>query len=145
RELGIDTNEDYEITLSQLLSGARDYLVVDERMRDVLRAELGTTNPDPAAFKQFASATVTLSPAALRGLAIGPDEDASPRTSMPAMNVTADRPTQTSEPAAAPRKSTPTSQAPPVVVPSATPSSQPTITLRSVVAQVGERCRSCDE
>src|SRR5678810_1262254 len=58
RELGLETNEDYEITLTELLSGARDYLVVDEKMRDVLRAELASTNPDPSAFKQFAGSTV---------------------------------------------------------------------------------------
>ena len=32
RELGLDTNEDYEITLTELLSGARDYLIVDDRL-----------------------------------------------------------------------------------------------------------------
>ncbi|MGH7616693.1 MAG: hypothetical protein ACREPM_05640, partial [Gemmatimonadaceae bacterium] len=46
RELGLESNEDYEIALSELLSGARDYLIVDDRMRDTLRAELATTNPD---------------------------------------------------------------------------------------------------
>ena len=54
RELGLETNEDYEITLTELLSGARDYLIVDDRMRDVLKAELASTNPDPSKFKQFA-------------------------------------------------------------------------------------------
>lgn len=146
RELGIDTNEDYEITLSQLLSGARDYLVVDERMRDVLQAELSSNNPDPAAFKQFASATVSIAPSALRGLAIGPDEDVPPRTSMPAMNVTAERSIRTSTPPPSPRTgTTPPVPMPPIVAPSATPASQPTISLRTVVPQAGERCRSCDE
>ena len=56
RELGLETNEDYEITLTELLSGARDYMIVDDPMRDALRAELATTNPDPSAFKQFAAA-----------------------------------------------------------------------------------------
>jgi hypothetical protein len=144
RELGIDTNEDYEITLSQLLSGERDYLVVDERMRDVLRGELASNNPDPSAFKQFASATVSLSPTALRGLEIGPEEDAPPRTSMPTMNVTAERQVRSSGAPASPRTGT-TPAAPPVVVPSATPASQPTISMRTVVPQAGERCRSCDE
>src|SRR5678815_2668154 len=81
RELGLETNEDYEITLTELLSGARDYLVVDDRMRDVLRAELTSTNPDPSTFKQFAGSTVSLAPGALRSLEVGPDEDAPVRTS----------------------------------------------------------------
>src|SRR6185312_17211688 len=68
RELGIESNEDYEIALTELLSGARDYLIVDEHMRDALRAELASVNPDPTAFKQFAGRTVALSPAALRTL-----------------------------------------------------------------------------
>src|SRR5215510_8104013 len=82
RELGIETNEDYEIVLTELLSGARDYLVVDDGMRDALRTELASTNPDPSAFKKFASASITFSPTALRSLAIGPDEDL-PRSSLP--------------------------------------------------------------
>src|SRR4051794_38664379 len=74
RELGLDTNEDYEMTLTELLSGARDYLIVYDRMRDVLRTELAANNPDPSAFKQFASATVSIAPSALRALEIGPEE-----------------------------------------------------------------------
>jgi predicted RNA-binding Zn-ribbon protein involved in translation (DUF1610 family) len=66
RELALDTNEDYEITLMQLLSGARGYLIVDDRMRDALERELQSPNPDPGAFRQFADAQVALSPAALQ-------------------------------------------------------------------------------
>src|ERR1700757_5243121 len=78
RELGLETNEDYETTLSELLAGARDYLIVDDRMRDALRAELASVNPDPGAFKRFAGTTVALSPAALRSLEAGPDDDSTP-------------------------------------------------------------------
>src|SRR4051812_14300068 len=78
RELGLDTNEDYEITVSELLSGARDYLIVDERMRDALKAELKAVNPDPSAFKQFGPAMVALSPNALRSLDAGPDDPPTP-------------------------------------------------------------------
>src|SRR3569832_1240640 len=62
RELGLETNEDYEITLTELLSGARDYLIVDETMRDALKKELAAPNPDPSAFRQFSSAMIALSP-----------------------------------------------------------------------------------
>jgi hypothetical protein len=78
RELGIETNEDYEIALTELLSGARDYLVVDDHMADVLRAELASVNPDPAAFKQFAHTTVSLSPGGLLSLGAGPADELSP-------------------------------------------------------------------
>jgi hypothetical protein len=148
RELGLDTNEDYEITLTELLSGARDYLIVDDRMRDTLRTELAATNPDPSAFKQFASATVSIAPSALRALEIGPEEDGPSRASMPAMNVTAERSARPS----APERFTSTSRPAPTpaqvaasVTPTATPSSQPTITPRSIVPQVGQRCGSCSE
>ena len=92
RELGIDTNEDYEITLSQLLAGDRNYLIVDDRMHDVLKAEMASTNPDPSKFKQFASARVALSPAALRSLSVGPDEDVAAAASMPTMEIPVDVP-----------------------------------------------------
>ena len=72
RELALESNDDYEITLTELLSGARGYLIVDDQMRDALRAELESVNPDPTAFKQFASARVAISPAALRNLSIVP-------------------------------------------------------------------------
>ena len=148
RELGLDTNEDYEITLTELLSGERDYLIVDDRMRDALRQELAGTNPDPSAFKRFASATVSISPTALRALEIGPDEDAPPRTSMPSISATAERPIRNSTIGPAPTSrapSTPAQVAASAVVPSATPASQPSITQRPVVPQAGDRCRSCSE
>jgi hypothetical protein len=66
RELALDTNEDYELTLMHLLSGARGYLIVDDRMRDTLARELQSPNPDPGAFREFAEAQVALSPAALQ-------------------------------------------------------------------------------
>jgi len=78
RELGLETNDDYEITLTELLSGERGYLIVDEHMRDVLKRELATPNPDPSAFKQFDGSRVALSPAALRSLEAGPDDPTTP-------------------------------------------------------------------
>jgi hypothetical protein len=68
RELGLDTNQDYEIKLLELLSGARGYLVVEDRMRDTLTRELAAPNPDPGAFREFATTQVSLSPDAVRQL-----------------------------------------------------------------------------
>jgi len=83
RELGLETNDDYEFTLTELVSGSRDYLIVDDNLRDTLGAALAQVNPDPSAFKQFAQSTVALSPSALRSLDIGLDESANPARSTP--------------------------------------------------------------
>lgn len=125
RELGLESNEDYEITLTELLSGARDYLIVDDQMRDALRAELATTNPDPTAFKQYAAANVSLSPTALRGLEAGPSDAPTPQ-----------RPTLVPTPAVKP------------TAPSSTEAPRTTRTPtgpRVVVPQSGERCTACNE
>jgi hypothetical protein len=129
RELGLETNDDYEIALTELLSGARDYLIVDEAMRDALRAELASTNPDPTAFKQFAAASVALSPSALRGLEAGPGEGATPQ-----------RPTLVPTPSARP---TAPSQSGPGEVPR--PMVRTPAAPRAIVPQSGEHCASCNE
>jgi hypothetical protein len=66
RELGLESNQDYELALLQLLSGARDYLLVEDKMRDRLTRELASPNPDPGAFREFESEQVALSPEAVR-------------------------------------------------------------------------------
>ena len=151
RELGLETNEDYEITLTELLSGARDYLIVDESMRDRLRSELANKNPDPTAFKQFAMMTVALSPTALRSLDAGPDDPSTPPIAFDALPT----PAASSAPAA-PAPAAPTPE-PPSPRPAARPTSPqvPTPTRvspsrspigsRAVVANAGERCRYCNE
>src|SRR6478672_2631277 len=78
RELGLETNEDYEITLTELLAGSRDYLIVDDAIRSELKTQLASNNPDPSAFKQFGGSHVALSPAALRSLEAGPDDPTTP-------------------------------------------------------------------
>lgn len=159
RELGLETNEDYQITLTELLSGARDYLIVDDRMRDALRAQLAAVNPDPDAFKEFASASVALSPSALRSLESGPPDDAAaPRASTPvaatapsvvssaAAEATTDTPARPSmevpaRPSIAPvRQSTPGATA--AVRPGGT---APIPGMGTVTPAPGERCRSCNE
>jgi len=68
RELGLDTNQDYELTMLELLSGARGYLVVDDKMRDTLTAAHASAAPDPALIRDFASAHVALAPEPLQRL-----------------------------------------------------------------------------
>jgi hypothetical protein len=118
RELGLDTNDDYEITLTELVSGSRDYLIVDDQLRDMLGAALAEVNPDPSAFKQFAQAVVALSPSALRSLDIGLDESAAPPPASPTP----------AEPHAAPAPSAPRAAAPserPKQRPAAPPAAPP--------------------
>jgi predicted RNA-binding Zn-ribbon protein involved in translation (DUF1610 family) len=66
RELGIETNQDYEVAVTRLLSGERDYLQADPAMRDKLQAELASPHADPGGFREFAGAKVSLAPEALR-------------------------------------------------------------------------------
>ena len=66
RDLGLETNQDYEMAMLELLSGARGYLIVENRMREVLGASLKSSNPDPQLIREFASSRVSLSPEGLR-------------------------------------------------------------------------------
>ena len=65
QELGIDTNQDYELALTRLLSGERGYLVVDRDMRESLTRELESSNPDTSLFRAFNDRSVTVAPDAL--------------------------------------------------------------------------------
>jgi hypothetical protein len=65
RELALETNQEYEITLMELLSGARGYLDVDEQLRDELGKELKSPSPEPSRVREFADAHVAISSAAL--------------------------------------------------------------------------------
>src|SRR5512143_3094464 len=104
RELALESNEDYEITLTELLSGAGDYLIVEQAMRDALRTELASVDPDPSACKQFAGARVAISPAALRSLSVGPVDDSMPplTAATPIAPATVERPAQPAPPPRAP-------------------------------------------
>jgi hypothetical protein len=74
RELGLETNQDYEMAMLELLSGGRGYLTVDDRMREVLGASLKSPNPDPQLIREFASSRISLAPDAVRQV----DPDALP-------------------------------------------------------------------
>jgi hypothetical protein len=65
-ELGIETNQDYETALLQLLAGERGYLIGDASMQDAVKRELASPNPNTALFREFAAARVSLSPEAAR-------------------------------------------------------------------------------
>jgi hypothetical protein len=86
RELGLETNQEYELTLMRLLSGAGGYLDVDERLRDGLGAELQSRAPEPSRVRDFAEAQVSIRPAALA--ALGEDR---PATDAPAPKLSGAR------------------------------------------------------
>jgi hypothetical protein len=166
RELALESNEDYEITLTELLSGARDYMIVDDPMRDALRAELASVNPDPSAFKQFANSRVAISPTALRSLAVGPGDDpaTAPVAGAPAASAATERavkpppppPPPVAPPPAPPPPRASSASAPRTSRPSASFQSIPAtprtsnaavqgVGTRTVVPQADDRCRSCGE
>ncbi|HEX4934626.1 MAG TPA: hypothetical protein VFV33_15660, partial [Gemmatimonadaceae bacterium] len=68
RELGFDSNEEYELAVMQLLAGLRGYLAGDAELQKAMRTELASPNPDLTAFRVFATSSVSLAPDALRGL-----------------------------------------------------------------------------
>jgi hypothetical protein len=85
RDLGLETNQEYELILMELLTGARGYLDVDERLRDQLGKELTASSPEPGRVREFADAHVTVNPAALAALpdASGYKETAASPTARP--------------------------------------------------------------
>jgi hypothetical protein len=102
RELGIETNQDYEIAITRLLSGERDYLQADQEMRDKLQAELASPHMDTGAFREFANSKVSLAPEALRRIRAltVPADSASAATSTKATSGEAAQPTAPPAPAA---------------------------------------------
>lgn len=68
RELGLDSNDEYELALLRLLSGERGLISGDEEMQRALRGELESPNPDLSAFRAYATSTVSLVPEALRAM-----------------------------------------------------------------------------
>jgi hypothetical protein len=145
RELGLDTNQDYEMTLLELLSGARGYLVVDERMRDTLRKELASENPDPGVLREFAAAHVALASDAVRRLDTPEGRDGSRADTGPAA-VTArpGRPRTTSGSMTAAQQSEGSQATAPGPSPAPTPRRGASSQTRSVaVGPAGELCRFC--
>jgi hypothetical protein len=149
RELGIDTNQDYELVLLQLLSGARDYIVVDDRMREALARELASPNPDPGAFREFSSTQISLSSDAVRRVIDGEfgSNDAVPTPATagrPATAPVVQAPTGgTTRPISAAssggRRASGTASTPRPA--SATP---PAPKVTGILVQPGEPCRYCN-
>lgn len=137
RELGLETNQDYEMAMLELLSGARGYLIVDDRMRDVLAAEQSAREPDPAVIRDFASSHVALAPEPLRRL----EQEGRGSGEQPAMPIPppATRASGAAALPATPRASIPTPSAGlPVDGLSARRAARPV-----TIASTGESCAFC--
>ena len=67
-ELGLDSAEEYELTLMRLLAGSRGLLSGDPDMQAALQAELESPNPDLSVFRAWATASVAINPQAVRSL-----------------------------------------------------------------------------
>lgn len=72
RELGIETNQDYEVAISRLLSGEKGYLRGDLGMQEKLSANQNEKVPDTGAFRDYANSKVSLAPDALSALGLDP-------------------------------------------------------------------------
>jgi hypothetical protein len=70
RELGIETNQDYETAVARLLSGERGYVRTDPELQDKLRKELASVNPDPGIFRDAAGTRVSLEQSALAAVGV---------------------------------------------------------------------------
>jgi len=161
RELGLETNQDYEMALLELLSGARGYLIVEDRMKQALVGSLKSANPDPGLIREFAGARVALAPDALRQLdgdgqpaAAAPPADAATIATAPT-GTTIREATSAARPTAGLATTAPTAQvgaardtgAAPTRPTGTTASAPATVTRRPsrpiTVASPGEECPHC--
>ncbi len=93
RELGIETNQDYESAVSRILSGERGYLRGDLAMQEKLSANQKEKVPDTGAFRDYANSKVNLAPEALAAMGLDP----APKQSAPAADSVTEKPTVTAE------------------------------------------------
>ncbi len=70
RDLGIDTNQDYEAAVSRLLSGEKGYIRADQGMQERLKKEMASPHADLGAFRDYADARISLAPDALQKLGV---------------------------------------------------------------------------
>lgn len=159
RELGIETNQDYEIAMTRLLSGERDYLLTDPSMRDQLKAEIESRHMDPGAFREFAMAKVSLAPEALRRIraltasgegAGAPTAQPSAAGAGPQSASASPPPAASAAPPAAPASSPspinatfPVSAPPPSAPPSENARAAPHVLSSFMNVAVPEGCRFC--
>ena len=70
RDLGIETNQDYEAAITRLLSGEKGYVRADAAMQDRLKKEMESPHADVGAFRDYAETRISLAPDALEKLGV---------------------------------------------------------------------------
>ncbi|HJQ11916.1 MAG TPA: zinc ribbon domain-containing protein [Gemmatimonadaceae bacterium] len=70
RDLGIETNQDYEAAVTRLLAGEKGYVRADKAMQDRLKEELESPHADVGAFRDFAETRISLAPEAIQKLGV---------------------------------------------------------------------------
>jgi hypothetical protein len=70
RDLGIDTNQDYEAAVMRLLSGEKGYIRGDQAMQERLKKEMASQHPDLGAFRDYGETRISLAPAAVEKLGV---------------------------------------------------------------------------
>ena len=78
RDLGLESNQEYELALMQLLSGAKNYVEGDQRMRVEFSRELASGSPQPSRIREFGDASVWLNQDAASGVAMAGTPVSSP-------------------------------------------------------------------
>ena len=147
RALGLETNSDYEMALLRLLSGERGYMIGDDEMQDALRRELATPNPDPGAFRAYASSHVALAADAVRRLDQQGFASSVGAPTPAATPAVASRPVARPTAAPSPVMPPPPAAMPPMRSPVSSPSLQQTMSAppRSTTAEaLGGHCRYCN-
>lgn len=157
--LGFATNDEYELALLQLLSGARGYLVVEPDLQHAMRAELESPNPDLSAYRAFATAVVRFGNDALRDAMLRPTpednrairspspQDQSILSARPTEAV--DTPVETARPATVPtaaqgqKAGANASPPPPPPSPPSPPPPMPVARPTPLHAKPGQSCRYC--
>jgi hypothetical protein len=123
RELGIETSEDYELALMRLIAGERGYMVSEPEVQQALMRELGSPNPEPSAFRQYAHSHVAFQPDAVRAIS---SSDGVPvqRASTPSASSFS-APTMPTQPSAPPMAASPMAAPPMPAPPRPTPMMPP--------------------
>jgi len=70
RDLGIETNQDYEAAVTRLLSGEKGYIRADQAMQERLKKEMSSPHADVGAFRDYAETRISLAPDALQKLGV---------------------------------------------------------------------------
>lgn len=78
-DLGFDTNQDYEMAVLRLLGGQGDLVTVEpDEVREILREESASVNPDTGVFRGYAAARVNLNAQAVQSALDMPETYAPP-------------------------------------------------------------------